>query len=493
MCGQIGYSSEKPFDIEKIKTLMVWNSLERGEDSTGLYSPKNGLKKSILKGSEFIVSNAKNYEILPDNIFMAHLRAKTIGAINVDNAHPFKRGNWVLQHNGTLTNHHDLIRKYELNYAEYDVDSDVICGALDKSGDILTVLSEIDGPAALIIQNITNPNRLYVFKNKERPLFKGTLDNSMYISSIENSLKLIGCNNVKEFKDNYLYTIENGLILKNSPREIKNKPYKHYYTQTNYVNDPQKYLGTVLKIPYDTFSHYNFIQGKNTNVKFDKDELVCVTKITANYVTLKKVFKPEIEGEFFLTTWENILNKYFINTACTCKLLYDIYLGDPENVIAKINDVVNVKQRIVNNAIDPVNLMMYDYLTGKRINYCDRSYLIKLMPNEITEYDINIMNNQIANGENSSELNSNEIINDYALTDNSVNQNEEIIPDDDTPVDDYYDDLDKHFSIMDQIIIKLKDLVYWYNDSQVLGLVNDLEDENFKAQNKFIYEDEEQT
>jgi len=42
MCGQLGYSGTKPFDIEKIKLLTLWNSLERGEDATGFYSPLNG-------------------------------------------------------------------------------------------------------------------------------------------------------------------------------------------------------------------------------------------------------------------------------------------------------------------------------------------------------------------------------------------------------------------------------------------------------------------
>ena len=72
MCGQLGYSGKTPCDIEKIKILLLWNSLERGEDSTGLYSPENGLIKTIKKGADFIIDN----EIKPDLIMMAHARAK---------------------------------------------------------------------------------------------------------------------------------------------------------------------------------------------------------------------------------------------------------------------------------------------------------------------------------------------------------------------------------------------------------------------------------
>ena len=99
MCGQLGYSGTKPFDFEKIKLLILWNSLERGEDATGLYSPLNGHRKSLLKGST-VVSNDE-FKLIPDTILMAHVRAKTIGLNTIENTHPFKRGDWYLQHNGT--------------------------------------------------------------------------------------------------------------------------------------------------------------------------------------------------------------------------------------------------------------------------------------------------------------------------------------------------------------------------------------------------------
>jgi len=227
MCGQLGYSGKEPCDIEKIKILLLWNSLERGEDSTGLYSPENGLIKTIKKGADFIIDN----EIKPDLIMMAHARAKTIGAASANNAHPFKRGNWILQHNGTLSNYWDLRVKYNLDFKEYDVDSDILCGSLNAKDD-LKVLKEINGPAAVLITNTERPNILIAFRNSLRPLYRGLINGNMYISSIENSLKLIGCTKIKEFKEDTIYYIIDGKIV--NTVTIKNTPYaKNYINNTN--------------------------------------------------------------------------------------------------------------------------------------------------------------------------------------------------------------------------------------------------------------------
>lgn len=233
MCGQVGFSGKNNFDLDKIKTLIYINSIERGEDSTGFYSPNNGLKKCLDKGWDFVTSDKNKIEL--DTVFMAHVRSATVGfKTDVANAHPFKRGEWILQHNGTLKNHYPLLRKYKLKFADYNVDSDVIAGMLEAAGDFRP-LSEINGSAALIIQNIKFPNKIFVFRNTERPLFRGYIGDDMYISSVEESLKLIKCDKIKEFKTDRIYCIENGAIRWTS--EIKNKPYSETITTTNTTNN----------------------------------------------------------------------------------------------------------------------------------------------------------------------------------------------------------------------------------------------------------------
>ncbi len=229
MCGIVGFSSLEPFDVDKINTLMYINSIKRGEDCTGIYSPLNGLKKSLDAGWKFVTGKDK---LKPDKILLAHVRSKTVGGNSIENAHPFKKGNWYLIHNGTLKNHWQLLKKYGLSFNAYNVDSEIITGCIAED-DNLEIIKEIDGAAAFVIHDDRHSNRLYVFRNEERPLFKGYVGASMYISSIEESLKLIGCVNIKEFKKDYLYTIEDGSIIGN-PIKIKNTPYEEPKTSYHY-------------------------------------------------------------------------------------------------------------------------------------------------------------------------------------------------------------------------------------------------------------------
>ena len=99
MCGLVGFSSAKGNKYSKraIDVMIMWNALKRGTDSTGLYSPLNGLKKSEHAGDEFILFKEDHY--LEDTMIMAHVRAATVGAKIVANSHPFQIDNYILQHN----------------------------------------------------------------------------------------------------------------------------------------------------------------------------------------------------------------------------------------------------------------------------------------------------------------------------------------------------------------------------------------------------------
>jgi len=248
MCGLIGFSGKTNFDKEKINLLMLWNSFERGKDATGIYTPKNGLIKFAKPATDFLVSTP--FE--EDTFLIAHVRAKTIGVNNDKNAHPFNEENVVLAHNGTLKNHYDLLKKYDLKYADYDVDSHIICGIMAKEKNF-KILTEIEGAAAMLMHDKDNPKIMYVFRNGERDLFKGYYDGNLYISSIKKSLELIGCINIKEFKENYLYTIVDGLI-QGTAKRIVNKPYSAPKTTTynNYVPSTDKLIGMMLE--FDQFN-----------------------------------------------------------------------------------------------------------------------------------------------------------------------------------------------------------------------------------------------
>jgi hypothetical protein len=300
MCGLIGFSGTKPCDINKIRVLMYVNSQERGEDATGLYSPLNGLEKSLSKGWEVAKSNKTVLQ--PDTTLIAHVRAKTIGVNSIQNTHPFERGNYILAHNGTLKNYNALLRKYDLNATDYNVDSDIIAGCIAKD-DGFDVLPLLEGAAALLIHDKTKPNRLYVFKKgsniatEQRTLFKGSLDGGMYISSLEEPLMMIGCKNIKPFKDDVLYTIENGAIKKEVT--VKNvgfvEPYSISRMPAMGTSDTHyKIIGTWMRSKHTFTYRPNGYKGKE--YQFVKGTYYWVTSvISSTLVTVVADGKPNSE------------------------------------------------------------------------------------------------------------------------------------------------------------------------------------------------------
>ena len=257
MCGLFGFSGKTPCNKKYMQLGIIWNSLERGEDSTGIYSPINGLKKSLTKGSHYVLHDENDFKV--DKIMIAHVRAKTVGSATVENAHPFERGNYILAHNGTLTNHRDLIHKYELDSSLYNVDSDVICGCIAKNNNF-DVLKEIAGAAALLIHDKTNPELLYVFKNDQRPLWRGVdAKGNMYISSLCEPLYFMELFNVKEFKNDVIYTIKDGNIIKSI--KVKNTPYnKPYVPAVNHNN--YDYNNYNNNNSYNNYGNYNNVNNR---------------------------------------------------------------------------------------------------------------------------------------------------------------------------------------------------------------------------------------
>lgn len=350
-CGLIGFSGKTNFDKEKINLLMLWNSFERGKDATGIYTPKNGLVKFAKLATEFLV----NTPFEEDTLLIAHVRAKTVGTNTDKNAHPFNEDNVVLAHNGTLKNHYDLLRKYKLEWNKYDVDSHVICGIMAQEKNF-KVLTEIEGAAAMLMHDKDNPKIMYVFRNGDRDLFKGYCDGNLYISSIKNSLELIGCKNVKEFKENYLYTIVDGLI-QGTAKRIVNKPYnppKPAYT-SNYVPSSDKLIGIMLQ-----FDQWN-------------------QRTMLNNLTYKKEYKVIgfDKGKYTITIVDDnginfTVSSYYFNRM-------DAYFTVHDTVKSRCNIVLKSDPNTVIIAKDENCLITKDYMNG----YVE---LINLKTNEI--YDL---------------------------------------------------------------------------------------------------------
>lgn len=213
MCGICGYSGKDNYDEDKIKTLLLFNQ-DRGEDSLGYYVPKNEIFKKVGKPVD-ILCDSKYNSIPEGNFFIGHTRAATSGLVNEKNAHPFKSNNIILAMNGTLSNDTKLAKEAGIDIMKYDVDSEILTVLLDKAQS-KEPLTKILGGCALIYTD-TNTGIMYCYRNSDRPLYRGKINDNMYISSIKESLEFIKCEDIKEFKQDVLYSITNGKIIHNIP------------------------------------------------------------------------------------------------------------------------------------------------------------------------------------------------------------------------------------------------------------------------------------
>lgn len=213
MCGIVGFSGKTPLNQSVIAYLLYFNSQERGKHSTGFYTPETGIKKSADEAKDFLKKN----KIPETKVFIGHVRHATVGAKTADNAHPFEFDNLVGVHNGTLENHLSMLRNRGVSNTGIDVDSKALYKLLDEDSKadeiIYTTLNQYDGAAALVFQDKRKPKVLYVYRNNDRPLFYGYLNKNMYMSSIQETLEVMGCTDVKQFTAHMLYSIEDGKIL----------------------------------------------------------------------------------------------------------------------------------------------------------------------------------------------------------------------------------------------------------------------------------------
>lgn len=302
MCGIAAWSGKDPkkFDLYKLGTLGIFNE-KRGTHSCGLTVDfKIGVGVQEFKVFKDFMTTDQFKAPRKYPFAIAHTRKATGGAHNHYNAHPFGFGNdngrhkFVGVHNGSLLNHKDLAESYEVDTdglkddgktTRGKIDSEILLEIIYKTGNF-KVLSEYNGAAALVFANIKEPNILYVFRGaskskayeleEERPLYYWRENkNSLYISSMKNSLEAIATSNsakknIHSFECNTIYKIKDGNI--NSAEKIKIsranafKDYIPSYSKNSYGRNLPKNQSY-----YDQFcdedSDYNPLLGACNNIE----------------------------------------------------------------------------------------------------------------------------------------------------------------------------------------------------------------------------------
>lgn len=118
MCGLFGWKFGECIPVEKrviVATVLSIENEIRGKDSWGVLNLQT---REIMKELGKVTKGVYKFCMLPE--VLCHTRFATVGAVTVENAHPFVYKHIIGAHNGTVANH------WQVNNAmnrDFDVDS----------------------------------------------------------------------------------------------------------------------------------------------------------------------------------------------------------------------------------------------------------------------------------------------------------------------------------------------------------------------------------
>lgn len=166
MCGIFGWvkpksTSGQGLNLDRITRAGMLETIPRGRDATGFYTPGYGIVKDAVIASDFPIPTAVKHE----RLFIGHCRAGSIGSnTNPLNAHPFECGDFIIVHNGTIR---DIKPLPEYEY-EGDTDSEILASYIHKHG-VKVGIEKSSAMGALVIYD-AGTNRLYFWSSDVRPM-----------------------------------------------------------------------------------------------------------------------------------------------------------------------------------------------------------------------------------------------------------------------------------------------------------------------------------
>lgn len=221
MCGLVGYVTTQPRSYLKARkdffTQGLFADTLRGSDSTGVALIQDNadpiIYKKPLAGPDFVDSRTwdRMSNRADPRVAIGHNRAATYGGISIETAHPFRHGNIILAHNGTLSNHRSL-----KDGNSFAVDSHYIAYSFAEFG-VKETLKQIRGSFALTWYDM-DTKLFHVARNDERTLFyvlNKKTETLMYASEADMLVWLATRNGLDveddlyyHFNEKVLYTID---------------------------------------------------------------------------------------------------------------------------------------------------------------------------------------------------------------------------------------------------------------------------------------------
>lgn len=344
MCGLFGFianKNKKQLDYETFINLGCSNDI-RGGDSVGIFIDQQveyGVDTKKLFSSFYYSSELlKNTREV--NLALGHTRKASIGTIGLHTAQPVVIRNsktnkidFVLLHNGTLTNYLFLKNKYLSKVPPHYTDSQIMAYCIYFNG--IDLFEEYEGAGMFITVDYRNNEAdpdIHFFKGKskmtkyvqtseeERPLWILETNKGLWFSSIKEGLnhKAFGTPyKVENLPSNVVLSYKNGKFteLKKIDRTQKYQKevvntYQNYYDEIVYPNE---------EMINNNFSNNNkqLPQIENTTIKYtDSFPISTFTKDPTKMELLKgKYFINEklADGEYYLSDWGFIPSQILVN------------------------------------------------------------------------------------------------------------------------------------------------------------------------------------
>lgn len=221
MCNLLIYNGFVSSSSDKIKIGLALGD-ERGGDAIGLIydNVKYGSEHIAVdnkylnpydKGVNFIRTLNIN-KSKTNHLVFGHNRKSSSG-VGTYSSHPFCYPNeenpeFIFMHNGTISNKHELIKKYKPQKCDYSsIDSYIVGRIIYENGiDVCKDLfKEYEGGAVFAFSWLDKPNEMFLWKGgynslqsklmEERPLYYHRTKKGVYMTSLEDQLYgLFNCN-----------------------------------------------------------------------------------------------------------------------------------------------------------------------------------------------------------------------------------------------------------------------------------------------------------
>ena len=302
MCGLAGVILKKEdrsqADLSSIQNgfkSMLLKANVRGGHATGfaLIDKYGGyiIVKRPLDSKEFLKDNITSdaFELLSDDItcILGHTRYATLGkpAINKNN-HPIRTGNTIGTHNGSIQNHKELFKKYNMN-RHAQVDSEAIFRLYDTSESAKDLsenrLPNVRGKVAIVWSDLEYPEYVYMVKgnNPLEMVFLPHL-NALAYGSTTKIIKASGWTKFEPIKltANTMYRINtNTLKIRSKSIKIQKPKYPKYNYGSGFSFNSS--IGAYVKTTPITRSYENTVPEfipRYTN----KDQIKLFKKVKAS-------------------------------------------------------------------------------------------------------------------------------------------------------------------------------------------------------------------